>query len=214
MIGTIADKTNIHIIGISPFIWDLTLKKLPCNINTAPIHFKAVLLCTQFVYMMLGAPARITRISGASANTLMFRKFQCIVRNLLWSFSSSLYQWFPKLGPGPPRGSQETERGGPQDAFQKTFLRKITYNCIFNPILYKFWLFSFLNYFKIILWLLGCCSFVLHWCPCRSNTAFAWLYTMLYATARVSGVSRLQHRYYGVADWKVWEPLQYIIDIT
>ncbi len=50
----------------------------------------------------------------------------------------------------------------------------------------KFLLYSFLNYFKIILWLLDCCSAVLYWCLCRPNTAFAQLCT-LHATCKVDG---------------------------
>ncbi len=81
---------------------------------------------------------------------------------------------------------------GSRDAPPKNkHIFKIIPNCIFNPLLYKFWLFSFLyfslNYFKIILWLSGCCSFVLYWCPCLHwpNSACVWLCTMLYATLRV-----------------------------
>ncbi len=57
-------------------------------------------------------------------------------------------------------------RGGVARCLPKNNLKK-NYNCIFYPFLYKLWLYSFLMYFEIILWLLGCCSFVLYCHPCR-----------------------------------------------
>ncbi len=79
---TIADKTNIHIIGIWLLYLELNTDKTTTNINTTSIHFSAALLCARCVYMMLGGPACI---AAASTNTMMFRKFQCSVRNLVQS---------------------------------------------------------------------------------------------------------------------------------
>ncbi len=75
-------------------------------------------------------------------------------------------------------------REGGREMPSKKQVKKNVRNCVFNPLLYKFWLYYFWNYLEIILRLLGCCSLVLYWSLCRPNIAFARL---LYVISRVDG---------------------------
>ncbi len=47
--------------------------------------------------------------------------------------------------------------------------------CGLHMEIIMFWIYSSLNYYKIMLWPLGCCSFVLYQCPClhRPNSVCA-----------------------------------------
>ncbi len=61
-------------------------------------------------------------------------------------------------------GLQHTDGGVTRCLPKNKWIFKITSNCIFNPSLQRVWLYSLfysvINYFKITLWLLSCCSFV------------------------------------------------------